>query len=97
MLQFMGSQRVRHDLEKKNNNQTFKQSKKERVQTHGGEGIQRKQRLCKENKMKKQNNQYCPWRGDRGKDITPIKQKQNASQKEKLVKEQKQSFRKLNK
>ena len=39
--------------------------------------------------MKKQNNQYCPWRGNRGKDITPIKQKQNASQKEKLVKKQK--------
>ena len=38
MLQFMGSQRVRHDLAKKNN-QTCKQSKKERVQTHEGEGI----------------------------------------------------------
>ena len=39
MLQFMGSQRVRHDLAKKNNNQTCKQSKKERVQTHEGDGI----------------------------------------------------------
>ena len=24
--------------------------------------------------MQKQNNQYCPWRVNRGKDITPVKQ-----------------------
>ena len=51
MLQFMGSQRVGHDLAK-NNNQTCKQSKKEREQHmkerafRGNRGYARK-RKCK--------------------------------------------------